>query len=164
MAAVYSRQNTAWQGSFATDNAVLLAGGVLLGIVQNMQIQFAQQVARIYDVTNGGGSGVAVKNGAAVFYVGGRTNGQVTIARVLGPSGKQKNVGDFYSKFGDICNPTDLSFSFVAGCGEKAVTTTYSVQAAVLTNIGITVAAQDMIINENLTMMFANLDVPAPPV
>ena len=157
MGAVYTRQNTVWQGSFATDNAVLLAGGkVQLGIVQNVQIQFAQQIARIYDVTNGGGSNLLVKNGTAVFYVGGRTNGQATVARVLGPSGSQ---GTFYTLLGDICKPTALSFTFVAGCAEKTKSTTYALESAVLTNIGITVAAQDMIVNENLTLMFANLNV-----
>ena len=166
MAAVYVRQNTAHLGSFATDTAVMsaLAGGVAvpLGIVQNLQIQFGQQVARIYDLTNGGAA--AVDKIAAVYYVGGRTNGQLTLARVVGPAAG--NVGDFYTKTSDICAPVTLSFGFdstlcvpAGGKQVKAPKTEYVVTGALLTNVGITVAAQDMIINESCTLMFANLTV-----
>ena len=34
----------------------------------------------------------------------------------------------------------------------------YTIQAAVMTNMGVQVGSQDMIVNENVTLMFANLD------
>jgi len=197
MGAVFTKQNTVYKGSFASDTAVMTGGGgVALGIVQNMQIQFAQQIARIYDITNGGGQTA----GAAVFFVGGRTNGQLTLARVVGPDSTA--LGDFYTTYSDVCLPKSLSFSFGASCasapgattsvvgalagavagalpgvgqivnglaagfnalagngGGGAKQTTYSIEHCVLTNVGITVAAQDMIINESCTLMFANLKV-----
>jgi hypothetical protein len=176
---VYSRQKTGFGGSFASDLASMsLAGSVTpLGIVQNVQIQFSQQVARIYDVSNGGTSG-AGGGKVPVFYVGGRTQGQGTIARVLGP--QSGALCAFYEEIGNICSPQDLTFTFRGGCGPSGTgrkpttqlelanktvggnkefnTVAYTIIATVMTNLGITVGSQDMIVNENITLMFANLE------
>ena len=157
MPGVYARQDTAFQGSFASDTAVLKMGtnpAVELGIVQNAQIQFAQSIARIYDVGNTG----AVGQQAVVWYVGGRTQGQATLARVLGPA--SKGLGEFYKRVGNVCEAANnrLTFTFLAGCA-GAVSTTYTLTAAVMVNVGISVSAQDMIVNENVSLMFANLEV-----
>jgi hypothetical protein len=174
MSAVYERQKTGFAGSFASDiSAMTLAGTTQpLGIVQNVQLQFAQQIARIYDVGNQGGGG-----NVPVFYVGGRTQGQATIARVLGP--QSGALCDFYAVIGNVCTPQDLQFTFAGGCiGEAGGTTsftaiasatgsstfnrvTYSAIACVMTNLGVTVASQDMIVNENVSLMFANLECSA---
>lgn len=179
MPAVYERQKTKWSGSFASDQAALTIGGnasVPLGIVQNVQVTYAQQVARIYDVSNGGLNGT----GVPVFYVGGRTQGQCTIARVLGP--QSGALCNFYNTMGNVCQPQDVSFVFQGGCQgtqttgsisgltrttEQAITAaigarknnkvTYTLEGCVMTNLGLTVGSQDMIVNENVTIMFANL-------
>jgi hypothetical protein len=168
---IYQRQQTQHAGSFASDSAVLTVAGqpnLALGIVQNVQLSFAQAIARVHDVGNGGLAGKV-----PVWYVGGRTQGQATIARILGPA--STSLCDFYIKMGDVCNPQDLTFSFTAGCGSQTATGSnsgatsgtsypgvsanmkYTIQAAVITNVGITVGAQDMLVNENVTFMFANL-------
>ena len=164
---IYQRQQTKHAGSFASDSAVLSVAGqanLALGIVQNVQLSFAQAIARVHDVGNGGLSGKV-----PVWYVGGRTQGQATIARILGPA--STSLCDFYVKMGDVCNPQDLTFAFTAGCSSQTTATTtygasaagavakmkYTIEAAVITNVGITVGAQDMLVNENVTFMFANL-------
>lgn len=165
---VYARQDTQHAGSFASDTAVLSIGGTNtpLGIVTNLQISFAQQIARIYSITKTNGV-----TGVPVFYVGGRTQGQASISRVVGPQGG--SVCDFYTKMGNVCSPQDLTFTLEAGCSGPAGSesspgsggsstaasgkVTYNVKAAVLTNVGLRVGAQDMIVNEDMTMMFANL-------
>ena len=159
MAGVYSRQQTQYGGSFASDLAALTIAGsqVPLGIVQNVEIQFAQQIARIYDVSNGGAGAGAAGSMVPVFYVGGRTQGQGTIARVLGP--QSGAICDFYTQMGNVCSPQDLSFTFSGGCGPGRGTTrvVYTVAGTVMTNLGIRVGSQDMIVNENVSLMFANL-------
>lgn len=173
---VYSRQRTGFGGSFASDLAALtIAGSVTpLGIVQNVQIQFSQQIARIYDVSNGGTAGAA-GGLVPVFYVGGRTQGQGTIARVLGP--QSGALCNFYAEMGNVCSPQDLTFTFSGGCGPSGQGANptavlpfsnsvgnaefnkvgYTIEAAVMTNLGIQVGSQDMIVNENISLMFANL-------
>jgi hypothetical protein len=163
MGQVYKRQQTQHQGSFASDLAALTIAGDAatgLGIVQNVQLSFSQSVARIYDVSNGGGS-IASDDGTGnvvpVYYVGGRTNGQGTIARVLGP--RSGVLCAFYAKMGDVCDPQNLTFTMRAQCegnssGAKVV---YTIKDALMTNLGVSVGATDMIVNENVTLMFANL-------
>ena len=157
MPGVFTKQDTQHLGSFSSDSAVLTVDKVKLGIVQNAQVQFAQSIARVYDVGNGGGQ--AATGSVPVWYVGGRTQGQATLARILGPQGDA--LGDFYKKIGDVCAPQDLTFTFSAGCFGAGTTksTVYTLKAAVAVNIGISVSAQDMIVNENVSLMFANLDV-----
>ena len=185
---VYSRQKTVYGGSFASDLASLtIAGngstpnGIPLGIVQNVQVSFAQQIARIYDVSNGGlssSAGAGVGGKVPVFYVGGRTQCQATIARVLGP--QSGALCAFYKGMGNVCSPQDLNFVMRGGCeatsaGQGTTATAvqpinnavgvreaneakYAITGAVMTNIGFTVGSQDMIVNENVTLMFANME------
>lgn len=180
MSDIYQRQKTQFAGAFASDVAALTFAGATtgLGIVQNVQISFAQQVARIYDVSNGGSAGGLGAGTVPVFYVGGRTQGQGTIARILGP--QSGALCDFYLAMGNVCAPQDLTFTFAGGCGLTGVTgqkkatvpvklanavgtgtfnkVAYTITGALMTNIGVTVGSQDMLVNENITLMFANLD------
>ena len=176
---VYSRQRTEFKGSFASDMASMsLAGtGTPLGIVQSMTLTFGQQIARIYDVSNGGSGGQAGGK-VPIFYVGGRTQGQATIARILGPS--SGTLTAFYKELGNVCSPQDLAFTFRAGCGAQEGTratklaetvgesqffgngqynsTKYTLIASVMTNLQVNVASTDMLVNESVTLMFANLE------
>lgn len=176
MPGVYERQQTAFAGSFASDVAALAVTGLnglsaQLGIVQNAQVQFSQQVARIYDVSNGGNSGSSRGGGVVpVFYVGGRTQGQATIGRVLGP--QSGALCDFYSKMGNVCSPQDLAFAFEGGCETTANSPAilkdavgsiakqkvkYTLEDCLMVSVAINVASQDMIVNENISLMFANM-------
>ena len=155
MTAIYARQKTSHGGSFASDTAVLsvaASADTKLGIVSNFQASFAQSISRVYSVADTGGDAGTVP----VFYVGGRTQGQLSLGRVVGPQGTA--LCAFYEKMGNVCSPEDLKFTLSAGCDKTPLSVSYTAEAAVLTNVGIQVGSQDMIVNENLTMMFANLD------
>ncbi len=160
MTAIYERQKTKHGGSFASDTAVLSVDGdadTKLGIVSNFQVSFAQAISRIYSVaaTDGTAAGTV-----PVFYVGGRTQGQLSLGRVVGPQGSA--LCDFYKKMGNVCSPENLKFTMTAGCGSSAQQEhDYTAESCVLTNVGLQVGSQDMIVNENLTMMFANLECGA---
>lgn len=164
MAGIFVNQNTAHKGSMSSDEAVMSISGstedTAIGIVQNVNLQFGQQVSRIYDVTNGGGGSTTSSGGVAraivpVYYVGGRTQGNATIARVLGP--QIGSLCAIYQQLSDICVPKTLNFTFGAGCGTGRNAMSYTAEGSVLTNITLGVAAQDMIVNENMQIMFANL-------
>jgi len=167
MSAIYERQKTTFGGSFSSDVAALTIAGTLtsLGIVQNVALNFAQNVSRIYDVANGGLAPVV-----PVFYVGGRTNGNLSIARVLGP--QSGALCEFYARVGNVCLPQDFTFTFQGGCNVDGSIATinnavgpagsnrvqYSVEDAVMVNLGVSINSNDMIVNENVQMIYANLD------
>jgi hypothetical protein len=168
MAAIFERQKTQFAGSFPSDRTVMTLTGpgamaVPLGIVAQANVQFGQQVARIYDIGNGGAfannGGAALNGKVPVFYVGGRTQGQASLQRVLGP--QSGALCDFYQKLGNICAPVDLAFAFSAGCENGGDQTTYTLQSSLLTNVSIGTQAQDMIVNETIAIMFANMDCNA---
>jgi len=186
MAAIYSRQQSGWAGSFASDIAALSIAGnsaIALGIVQNVNVTFAQNISRIYDVSNGGAS--AVGGIVPVFYVGGRTQGSATIGRVIGP--KSGDICLFYQVMGNVCAPQDIVFTFSGGCGYPQASSTsaagtvptqvaafgtgtsetgfnsvsYSLEGCVATQIGVQVNSNDMIVNENVQLMFVNMSCSA---
>lgn len=169
MSAIFERQKTQFAGSFPSDRTVMTLTGegamaVPLGIVAQANVQFGQQVARIYDIANGGAfannGGAALNGKVPVFYVGGRTQGQASLQRVLGP--QSGPLCEFYQKLGNICAPVDLAFAFSGGCdvatGDQ---TTYTLQDSLLTNVSIGTQSQDMIVNETIAIMFANMECNA---
>jgi hypothetical protein len=162
MSDLFSRTAMSHEGSFPSDKTNITLGGntaVQLGIVQNASFQYSQSVNRIYSLTKGA-NGTSVP----VYYVGGRAQGTLTVARILGPASTA--LSGFYNKMGDVCNPQDLDITFSDGScvkspkeGETAPPSApikYKLQDCILVATGVSVGAQDMIINENMQFMFAS--------
>jgi hypothetical protein len=153
---VYGRQNDAFGGSFSSDGAVVTfaefglsgQGGVGL-LVQTISLNYTQQITRLFEI----GSAVS-------YYVGGRAQGQLSLARVVGPRPVQRA---FYAKYGNVCNAATntLSIRLTAGCGvgggNAGNASGYSMLFCVITSLGLAFNAQDMIINEQLQLMFGAL-------
>jgi hypothetical protein len=148
---IFNRSTDSFGGSFAADAAkvtfpALVSGGSDAGLlVQNMNASYSQQITRLYEVGS-----------PSIYYVGGRTQGQASIARVVGP---RKIAAGFYTTYGDVCNASSnsLHFSMTAGCGLAAGSrASYTCHFVVITQIGLSVTSQDMLINENVAMMFSS--------
>lgn len=148
MAHIFGRTGPTLAGVFAADLVqVTLSGGLSTALMQSVNFNYAQAVTRLYEI-----------GGANVYYIGGRTQGQMQIGRVIGPGA---TIQQLYSSYGDVCNSKNNSLQFgVAGssCG-GGQDLTYTAKYCVLTNVGVSVQAQEMIIGENAALMFSNLDV-----
>jgi hypothetical protein len=86
----------------------------------------------------------------------------MNVNRVIGPSG---SVCAFYTNYGNVCNAANNAISLAlketdcsvaGGAGNNA--STYKMLNCVITQTGVAVAAQDMIINENTAIMFSSLE------
>jgi hypothetical protein len=150
MADIFNRNTDSFGGSFAADQAKVTFPALLGGngadaglLVQNMSMNYTQQVTRLFEVGS-----------PKIYYVGGRTAGNATLARVVGP---RKVAQAFYSTYGDICNArtNTLHFSVTTGC-EGNASAAYTAHFVVITSIGVSVAAADMLINEQLQMMYSS--------
>lgn len=162
---IFNRKTDVFGGSFASDLATITfpnvtgLGGTFAAdfglLIQRMQTVYQQQVTRLYEVGR-----------PAIYYVGGRTNGDITIDRVVGPRTIQEV---FYRKFGDVCQAltNTLDFEIATGCGEFGTIdggaegfnegyASYASFFCVITSIGLGVQAADMLINENLRIMFSS--------
>ena len=169
MADILARAGNDFQGSFAADaarvvfasnqpgnNASFLGVGL---ITQQISIQYAQSISRIYEIgTN------------YTYLVVGRTQGQLSMQRVLGPRPIQLA---FYTKYGNACNAASNNLNFEAdtGCpqgdsptvnpgaqGGLVGTYKFGIHNAVITNLTIGIqSAEQMVINETVNMMYIGL-------
>jgi len=154
-------------GTFSTNNGGMSAKDVPLGLVTNVSINYSQTINRIFDMNLDFRGG---KNGAeksAMYYVGGRAQGGVSIGRILGPKGGADDYCTFYHDYGNVCGIKEsILFTFKADTAELSSESgakcqkedmKFTVIDPLLTTIGITQNANDVIINENVNLMFADL-------
>lgn len=168
---VFNRRTDVFGGSFSADSAQVSFpnvlgntgfGGEVGMLIQAMQMGYQQQITRLFEVGS-----------PAMYYVAGRTIGQGTIQRVVGPRPLQNA---FYRKYGDVCQAAtnDLRFSAATGCGpsntlvrsiEGQVSTapggrtSFTAYFVVLANLGLNVTAEQMVIGQSLAFMFGSLDL-----
>jgi hypothetical protein len=165
MADLFGRLTDAFGGAFAADAAKVTfaadpgilgtaaggkggANGGVGMLTQQLSFNYQQQVTRIYEIgTN------------ASFYVAGRTQGSLTIGRVIGP---RPIALAFYQKYGSVCNAATnhLDIEMATGCkkpGDFNQAYSFTMKFCVIVSIGVSVASQDMMINEQLQVMFGSL-------
>ncbi len=172
MPGVFTRNQYKLEDSFSADSAMLtFTGGVDPALIQNINFNYSQNITRLYEV---GGPGAGQKQ--RTYYVGGRTQGQAGVARVVGP---KTSMAAFYTNYGNVCaaksNSIKLSFSpacsgtapgaaglvtaaVAAAVGEGGGQSAYTLVGTVITNIGFSVQAMDMVFNENSALQFVDME------
>lgn len=168
----FGRVPLTYGGGFAADSACISLGltcedeegdpieipGLL---TQQLGIQYQQPITRLYEVGS-----------QRTYFVAGRPQGTSNIARVLGPGSL---MAEFYSCLGNVCNAVnnDMCFCLEAGCfgqeegqqdchGDEIApfgAMNICLKNVVMQNLGFTVQAQDMLINEQLALFFTALIV-----
>jgi hypothetical protein len=123
-------------------------------LVQQISTQYQQNINRLWEVGS-----------PKTYFIAGRTQGQMQIKRVLGPKNGVSQA--FIKKYGNVCNiqSSQITLALVASClkgedCEKNPDPKPSIKCSgvVLTSVGYAVSAVDMIINEDLTLLFARQD------
>jgi len=134
-------------GAFSADGATITFDTTLTGLlVQNMQWQYMQNITRLYDVTS-----------TDIVLVSGRTQGQGSMSRVMGPSAL---AASFFSTYGNVCyaDQNDIQIDAEADCANggqgSSATITVVMDHVVLNSYGGAVSAQDMVVNEQLGFIF----------
>ncbi len=118
-------------------------------LVQNIQLQYSQQISRIFEISSN-----------KQYYVIGRPSGNLSMARIVGPNTVTKT---FMEQFGDACNATKntIHLQAAAGCVPDATNAkkgiSYTAGNCVINNMGISLQANDMLINESFGLMFVGL-------
>lgn len=157
MAIMFNRQDTNIGGVFSAEKAKVTftkAPGVSGTLVQGLNFTYAQNITRLYEV--GTDKGAANTN---IYYIGGRTQGTAAMQRVIGPD---KTIQAMYSQFGDVCKAksNELALNLAeSDCspGGASGSMVYTLKGCVITQVGVSINATDMIINEQLQLMFSGL-------
>jgi len=114
-------------------------------LAQAVSMSYEQNITRLYEVGS-----------PKTFFVGGRTRGQMTINRVIGPGGVSQ---EFVKKYGDICNmqTNPIAFTFKGGCNADSATSFGGVQATgvIFNSINYQVQAQDTMVMEAISALVA---------
>jgi len=149
MADIFSR-TVGFGGAFAADAAVItftsMAGIGLLA--QSVSWQYQQNVQRVYEIGS-----------SNVWLVAGRTQGQASVQRIMGPTAV---AASFFTSYGSVCNATSnsISFSTKASCGgasNTGTTSTITMSNCVIQSYGGGVQAEQMIVNEQIGVLFLSL-------
>lgn len=154
MADLFTTSEVNYGGAITSQKGIIGGSAAALGILmQNMQLQYSQQVTRLYEL------GVAGATTNA-YYVAGRAQGQLTAAHVIGPNVALKA---YYDKYSDVCKAKDnnIDLNLTPNLCQTTGTTgqlKYTCKNCVLTQIGMSVSVQDYLINENSTLMFIGLE------
>jgi hypothetical protein len=120
-------------------------------LVQQVAIQYQQNINRLWEVGS-----------AKTFFVAGRTQGQLQIKRILGPN--NGSSGSFIAQYGNVCNIASNHFtlaaaaSCVGACGVPSPAPLLSCSGCVISSVGYSISAADMLINEDITMLIARLE------
>lgn len=119
-------------------------------LIQNVQVNYQQQVSFVYDLTAP----------ADVYYVSGRTQGTLQIGKVVGSAGTMKT---FYTEFGDVCKMNaskNFTMSGITGCtATTGASGNIVIHQPLVTSVGFSMSVDNAVIGENCQLMFASLDL-----
>lgn len=156
MAHAFSRIPKKTKSGFTVDTAQVVFTGGASGagpgdtkglLVQNVQIQYQQQISFIYDLTDP----------EKVYYVAGRAEGTLQIGKVVSD---KSTYQAFLETFADVCaDETSMLISGTQGCnsdvtGGESIT----IQNPIVTSYGMTFNINDGVIAETIQMKFPDLD------
>jgi hypothetical protein len=174
MADVFQAAPMKFGGGFKSDTGMLTSTGGISGILmQSINITYQRPVTKIFELGNYSAPVAgAVGKGTNVYYVEGRPQGSLTLARILGFAA---SINAFYVKFGSVCragqNNMTLTLSNVE-CAKapgdppsviaSLIPVTLDLSFCVLTSVGISVTVQNFVVNENCSMEFANMVYTGP--
>lgn len=139
-------------GVVRAENVELSFGGYAKGaVMQQMQIQFERSMNMLYEIGSNN-----------VYFVGDRRRGTLNGTRMVAGSG---SFADLINKFGNMCNASSNTLTLSAtqaGCADNKGTVSYILEGVVLTSIGASVTAQDIVITESVGFMFVEMKYEAP--
>ena len=145
MSDIFNR-TVSFGNAFKSEDVTISFSGITVGmLVQNLNVGYQQQINRLWELGS-----------QKQYYIAGRTGGNFTIAKLAGPS---SGLATFVETYGDVCNANTntISFNYSGGWCSGGTTGNMQLHHAVIENVGVSVASNDMIVNQNVTGMFASL-------
>lgn len=181
---VFGRQDQVLAGGLSSDAmfmswpelAAAAGNGGVGMLVQNLGLNYSQPIRRIFEIGPGvipNGNGGFIPGGVCdvianpvcalrtqpTYYIVGRPEGQFQMGRFVGP----QVIGEcFIRTYGSACAPNVISLSGKAGCranDPSAKQMTWLLSGVVINNLSMNATAQEMVIQEGLSAMFAGLNL-----
>ncbi|KKL79394.1 hypothetical protein LCGC14_2015280 [marine sediment metagenome] len=142
---LFNREASIGEPFSADDSELLFVGGdAQTMIVQNLSVNYRQNITRLWEIGSD-----------KQYFVSGHQEGDATMARVVGP---KPVAGEFMKQYGDVCNIQSNHITFVVkgDCSTKGGR--IKITGVVITQVSYSMRAQDMVINEQVSMLVAKVE------
>jgi hypothetical protein len=141
---IFSREGSIGAPFSADDSALIFTGSNQDLLVQQVQITYQQSITRLWEIGSN-----------KQYFVAGARQGTLNIARVVGP---KPIIATFMQQYGDVCKVQDnnVTFAVKGDCSTNAGTIQAS--GVVITQVAYTIRAQDMVVNESMDAMLAQVE------
>ncbi len=142
---IFNREASIGEPFSADDSELLFVGGdAQTMIVQNLTVNYRQNITRLWEIGSD-----------KQYFVSGHQEGDATMARVVGP---KPVAGEFMAQYGDVCNIQSNHITFVVkgDCSTKGGR--IKITGVVITQVSYSMRAQDMVINEQVSMLVAKVE------
>src|SRR5436190_24199338 len=115
-------------------------------LLQSVTLQYLQNITRLWELGSN-----------KTFFFAGRTQGQISAKRIIGNRNAQLQ---FVKQFGDVCNmkSNHITLMMKAGCSSPQDRGKLTASGVVVQSVSYSISASDMIINEDISMLFARLE------
>ena len=130
------------------------SGSVAGALVQSFQLQYSRQISRIYELGS-----------RDQYYVEGNTDGNATLAQVVGPNGI---VDAAFKSLLDVCLAKDKVLSLISGpsvcttAGSNTLTGSgkqVNMFAPIITSQSMGQSVQNFVVNKSFSILFVSLEV-----
>lgn len=142
---IFNRESSVGEPFSSDDTEFIFVGGEAQSlIVQNLTINYRQNITRLWEIGSD-----------KQYFVSGHQEGDASMARVIGP---KPVSSEFMRQYGDVCNIQGNHITFVVkgDCSTKGGM--LKVTGVVITQVSYTVRAQDMVVNEQVSMLVAKVE------
>lgn len=150
MADILGRGDSPYVGAFSADASRLFVGALNMAgnLVQSLGVNYTQPVSPLFEVGSNNR-----------YYVVGRTTGSMTMGKVIGPTVISNALIAF---LGNPCAPGSRRLTLSLGnaqCSGAGAGTVFALiaDACVATGISYGTQANDLLVNEQLQVMFGQL-------
>lgn len=147
---IFGRAPSPFAGAFSADSSTLSLAGIdqALSLVQQLSINYTQPVNTLFEIGSNNR-----------YYVVGRTTGQMQMGRIIGPTVVSTAL---LQRLGNVCSAGNRDLTMTLGNSACTGTgtgksVTLMAKACVATMIGYSMQSQDMLINEQLQIIFGEL-------
>lgn len=114
-------------------------------LAQNVRIEYRQNISRLWEVGS-----------AKTFFVAGRTEGTMTVGRIIGGKGISTQ---FIKEYGDVCTSgKHITLTLKTGCSDAKDIGKLTASNTLITSLAYAINARELMITEDLSMMFSRLE------
>ena len=150
------QRRTTFGGGFNAVAAKVVFSGFRSGLaLENVNVNYQQQIVRLWDLDGDSGN---------VYLVANHPQGNASIGKAIGPRAISTA---FYERYGDVCRASENNLmvqaktgciSNTAGVGSQSGHIRLAMSGVVIAGVGVQITANNPVMRQNMNLTFVALD------